>query len=260
MAALHNPNRNHLLAALPQAEFERLLPHLELVPMPLGEVLCKYNNKLQYVYFPTTAIVTLHYVMENGASGGIAEVGNDGMLGVSLFMGGNALPCAALVITAGYGYRLKAALLLDEFNRGGAMQHLLLCYTQALLTQTSQTIACNRHHSLDQQLCRWLLLTLDRQSSNELILTHELVAYIIGVRREGITKAAKKLQQAGIIRYSRGRITVLDRCGLEDLACECYDSVKQELGRLVLRNPDSRHSADHATNWSRIKIQPSLST
>jgi len=236
MAVSHNPHHNHLLAALPVAEFKRLSPHLELVYMPLGEVLCESGGKLQHVYLPTTSIVSLHYVMENGATAGIAEVGNEGMLGIALFMGGNTTPCEASVMTAGYGYRLQAQLLMEEFDRGGPMQRLLLRYTQVLITQTSQTAACNRHHSLDQQLCRWLLLTLDRQSSNELILTQELVANMLGVRREGITEAAGKLQQAGIIRYRRGHITVLDRSGLEDHACECYEVVKRESDRLLGRD------------------------
>lgn len=232
----HNSNHNHLLAALPVAEFKRLSPHLELAYMPLGEVLCESGGNLQHAYFPTTSIVSLHYDMEDGATAGIAEVGNEGMLGISLFMGGNTTPCGAFVMTAGYGYRLRAPLLMEEFNRGGPLQHLLLRYTQALMTQTSQTAACNRHHSVGQQLCRWLLLILDRQPSNELVLTQELVANILGVRREGITEAAGKLQQAGIISYRRGHITVLDRSGLEDHACECYEVVKRESDRLLGRN------------------------
>jgi CRP-like cAMP-binding protein len=236
MAAAHNPNHNHLLAALPATEFEHLFPHLELVHLPLGEVICESGGKLQHVYFPTTSIVSLHCVMENGAVAGIAEVGNEGMLGIALFMGGNTMPSRAFVMTEGYAYRLRAQFLLEEFDFAGAMQHLLLRYSQALITQTSQTAACNRHHSVEQQLCRWLLLILDRQSSNELILTQELVANTLGVRREGITEAAGKLQQAGYIRYRRGHITVLDRTGLEDHACECYDVVKREFDRLLGRN------------------------
>ncbi|MDO8312197.1 MAG: Crp/Fnr family transcriptional regulator [Sideroxyarcus sp.] len=232
MAASHNLNHNHLLAALPVAEFKCLHPHLELVHMPIGEVLCDSGGNLRHAYFPTTSIVSLHYVMENGAMAGIAEVGNEGMLGTAIVMGGNTAPCGAFVMTAGYGYRLRAPLLMEEFNRGGPMQRLLLRYTQALMTQASQTAVCNRHHSMDQQLCRWLLLTLDRQPSNELALTQELLANMLGVRREGITEAAGKLQQAGIISYRRGHITVLDRSGLEDHACECYEVVKRESDRL----------------------------
>jgi len=236
MAVSHNPNHNHLLAALPVAEFKRLSPHLELVHMPLGEALCESGGNLQYVYFPTTSIVSLHYVMENGASAGVAEVGNEGILGTAIVMGGNTTPCGAFVMTAGYGYRLRAQLLMEELNRGGSLQRLLLRYAQALMTQTSQTAVCNRHHSVGQQLCRWLLLILDRHPSNELVLTQELVASMLGVRREGITEAAGKLQQAGIISYRRGHITVLDRSGLEDHACECYEVVKRESDRLLGRN------------------------
>lgn len=231
MATPHNPN--HLLDALTPSESARLSPHLELVPMSLGEVICESGGKLPYVYFPTTSIVSLQYVMEDGASAEIAGVGNEGILGVSLFMGGNTTPSRAQVRAAGYGYKLRAQLLMDEFDRGGSLQHLLLRYTQALMAQTSQTAACNRHHSVEQQLCRWLLLTLDRQSSTELILTQELVAGMLGVRREGITEATGKLQQAGFIHNRRGHITVLDRSGLEDHACECYDVVKQEFDRLL---------------------------
>ena len=228
-----NPNQNHLLAALPTAEFERIAPHLELVAMPLGEVLCESGGQLQHVYFPTTAIVSLHYVMENGASSEIAGVGNEGMLGVSLFMGGNTTPSRAIVQTAGHGYRLKARLMIEEFNRTGLMMRLMLRYTQALITQISQTAVCNRHHSVEQQLCRWLLLTLDRLPSNELTMTQELIASMLGVRREGITETAGNLQRAGLISYRRGHITVLDRSGLESHACECYNVVKKEFHRLL---------------------------
>jgi CRP-like cAMP-binding protein len=229
----HSPNQNHLVAALPTAEFERLAPHLELVVMPLGEVLYESGGKLQHVYFPTTAIVSLQYIMENGASAEIAGVGNEGILGISLFMGGETTPSRAVVQTAGYGYRLKAHLMMQEFNRAGPMMRLLLRYTQALITQVSQTAACNRHHSVEQQLCRWLLLTLDRLPSNELTMTQELIAGMLGVRREGITEAAGYLQQAGCIRYRRGHITVLDRSGLESRVCECYAVVKKEHDRLL---------------------------
>lgn len=234
----HSPNQNYLLAALPTAEFEQIAPHLELVAMPLGEVLYESGGQLQHAYFPTTAIVSLHYVTESGSSSEIAGVGNEGALGIALFMGGNTTPSRAIVQTAGYGYRLKARLLMQEFNRAGgrragAMQHLLLRYTQALITQISQTAVCNRHHSVEQQLCRWLLLTLDRLPSNELTMTQELIASMLGVRREGITEAAGKLQQAGVISYRRGHITVLDRSGLESRVCECYAVVKDEYDRLL---------------------------
>src|SRR5471030_1062158 len=206
----HSPNQNHLLAALPTAEFERLAPHLELVPMLLGDTLYEPGGQLQHAYFPTSAIVSLLYVMESGASAEIAGVGNEGVLGISLFMGGDTTPSSTVVQTAGHGYRLQAKLLKEEFNRAGLVQGLLLRYTQALVTQMFQTAACNRHHSIEQQLCRWLLLTLDRLPSNELIMTQELVAAALGVRREGITEAAGKLQRAGLIRYRRGHIAVLE--------------------------------------------------
>jgi len=233
MDALQSPNQNYLLAALPTAEFERIAPHLELVAMPLGEVLYESGGQLQHAYFPTTAIVSLHYVLENGASSEIAGVGNEGVLGISLFMGGNTTPSRAIVQTGGYGYQLKARLLMEEFNRAGLMMHLMLRYTQALITQISQTAVCNRHHSVEQQLCRWLLLTIDRLPSNELTMTQELIASMLGVRREGITEAAGHLQQTGYIRYRRGHITVLDRSGLESRVCECYAVVKNEFDRLL---------------------------
>ena len=233
MSLPHNPNQNHLLAALPAAEFERLAPHLQLVPMLLGETLYEPGGLLQHVYFPTTAIVSLLYNLESGSSAGIAGVGNEGILGISLFMGGDTTPSSAVVQTAGHGYRLQAKLLKEEFSRGGLVQRLLLRYTQALVTQMFQTAACNRHHSIEQQLCRWLLLTLDRLPSNDLIVTQELVASTLGVRREGITEAAGKLQRAGFIRYRRGHISVLERSGLETHACECYAVVKKEFARLL---------------------------
>jgi CRP-like cAMP-binding protein len=252
VAIMSTPNQNHLLAALPAEILERISPHLELISMPLGEVLCESGGQLQYVYFPTTAIVSLHYVMENGASTEIAGVGNEGVLGISLFMGGNTTPSRATVQTAGYGYRLKGRLLMEEFNRAGgrrtgALQNLLLRYTQALITQMSQTAVCNRHHSVEQQLCRWLLLTLDRLPSNELTMTQELIAGMLGVRREGITEAAGHLQQAGFIRYRRGHITVLDRSGLESRVCECYTVVKNEYDRLLcdVRKRQKLPSASH---------------
>ena len=230
---VHNPSQNHLLAALPTAEFEPLAAHLELVPLLLGQMLYEPDGQLQHAYFPTTAIVSLHYVMESGASAESAGVGNEGVVGISLFMGGNTTPSSAVVQTAGHAYRLGRHLLLQEFNRGGLLQRLLLRYTQALITQMAQAAVCNRHHSLEQQLCRWLLLTLDRMPTNELVMTQELVASMLGVRREGITEAAGNLQRAGLISYRRGHISVIDRAGLETHACECYAVVKKELSRLL---------------------------
>lgn len=229
----HDPNQNHLLAALLDAEFDRLAPDLELTPMLLGDVLYESGGKLQYVYFPTTAIVSLHYELENGGSSEIAGVGNEGVLGISLFMGGDSTPSRAIVQTGGHGYRLRAQVLMDEFNRAGPVMRLLLRYTQALITQMSQTAVCNRHHSVEQQLCRWLLLTLDRLPSNELTITQQLIANMLGVRREGVTEAAGKLQANGLIRYRRGHITVLNRSGLERQVCECYEVVKKEFARLL---------------------------
>ncbi len=228
-----SPRQNHLLDALPAAEFDRLAPHLELIPMKLGAVLYEPGAQMRYVYFPTTSIVSLLYVLEDGASAEIAIVGNEGILGIALFMGGETTPSRAVVQSAGYGYRLRAQLLKNEFGRFGPMLHLLLRYTQALITQMAQTAVCNRHHSVDQQLCRWLLLSLDRLASNELSMTQELIANMLGVRREGVTEAAGKLQDAGLIRYQRGAITVLDRPGLEARSCECYQVVKAEFDRLL---------------------------
>src|SRR5512132_2186835 len=233
MSSPHSPRQSHLLAALPAAEFDRLSPHLELVPMPLGEALYESGGHLNHVYFPTTSIVSLLYVLADGASAEIAVVGNEGILGISLFMGGETTPSRAVVQSAGYGFRLKAQLLQQEFNRAGPVQHLLLRYTQALITQMAQTAVCNRHHSVEQQLCRWLLLSLDRLSSSELIMTQELIANMLGVRREGVTEAAGHLQAAGLIRYQRGKITVIDRRGLERRSCECYQVVKREFDRLL---------------------------
>jgi len=229
----HSPNQNHLLAALPAEIVERIAPHLELIPLLLGQVLYESGGQLHHVYFPTSAILSLNYIMENGASAEIAGVGNEGVLGVSLFMGGNTTPSRATVQTGGHGYRLKGRVLLDEFNRAGPLMHLMLRYTQALMTQMSQTAACNRHHSMEQQLCSWLLLTLDRLPSNELTMTQELIASMLGVRREGITETAGNLQRAGLIKCRRGHITVLDRSGLESHACECYNVVKKEFHRLL---------------------------
>jgi CRP-like cAMP-binding protein len=228
-----SPHQNHLLDALPAGDYERLASHLELIPMNLGDVLYESGARLRYVYFPTTSIVSLLYVMEDGASAEIAIVGNEGILGISLFMGGDTTPSRAVVQSAGHGFRLKAELLKNEFGRFGPTMHLLLRYTQALITQMAQTAVCNRHHSVDQQLCRWLLLSLDRLASNELSMTQELIANMLGVRREGVTDAAGKLQDAGLIRYSRGKITVLDRPGLEARSCECYQVVKTEFDRLL---------------------------
>jgi CRP-like cAMP-binding protein len=233
MPGPHDPRQNHLLAALPADEYARLLPDLEWVPTPLGHVLYEPGVKMRHVYFPTTSIVSLLYVMEDGASAEIAVVGNEGVVGVSLFMGGESTTSRAVVQSEGHAYRLKAQLLKDEFFRAGPMQRLLLRYTQALLTQMAQTAVCNRHHSLDQQFCRWLLLSLDRLSSNELAMTQELIANMLGVRREGVTEAAGNVQRAGLIHYNRGRITVLDRPGLEARACECYAVVKKEFDRLL---------------------------
>lgn len=233
MSAIDSPLQNHLLAALPGVDYERLESHLKRVPLNLGEVLYESGSTLRHVYFPTDSIVSLLYMLENGASAEIAVVGNEGIIGVSLFMGGETTPSRAVVQSAGYAYRLTGQILKEEFIRAGAMQHLLLRYTQALLTQMAQTAVCNRHHSLDQQLCRWLLLSLDRLSSNALVMTQELIANMLGVRREGVTEAAGKLQQAGLIEYTRGRITVLNRAGLEERTCECYAVVKRESDRLL---------------------------
>lgn len=233
MATPPDPRKNHLLATLPDAEWRRWLPQLESVDMPLGQVLYESGNTLSHVYFPTTAIVSLLYVMENGSSAEIAVVGNEGIVGISLFMGGESTPSRAVVQSAGQGWRLQAQMMKDEFNRAGPVLHLLLRYTQALITQMAQTAVCNRHHSLDQQLCRWLLLSLDRLQGNELVMTQELIANMLGVRREGVTEGALKLQKAGLIRYARGRITVLDREGLEKRTCECYAVVKKEYERLL---------------------------
>ena len=238
MSSKNDPNQNHLLAAMLDAEFARLSPHLELVPMKLGDVLYESGGKLQHVYFPTTSIVSLHYLLENGGSSEIAGVGNEGILGVSLFMGGNTTPSRAIVQTGGFGYRLPVLVLMEEFNRAGPVMRLLLRYTQALLTQMAQTAVCNRHHSVEQQLCRWLLLTLDRLPSNDLTMTQELIANMLGVRREGVTEAAGRLQGYGYISYRRGHITVLNRVGLEGDVCECYAVVKKEFARLL---SDVRH-------------------
>ena len=228
-----DPRQNQLLAALPDAEWQRWEPQLELVDLPLGGVLYESGASMQYLYFPTDAIVSLLYVLENGASAEIAVVGFEGVVGVSVFMGGGSTPSRAVVQSAGRGYRLRADAVKDEFERAGPVMHLMLRYTQALITQMSQTAVCNRHHSLDEQLCRWLLLSLDRLQGSELVMTQELIANMLGVRREGVTEAATKLQRAGLISYARGRISVLNRPELEKRTCECYAVVKQEYDRLL---------------------------
>ena len=227
------PIENHLLAALPVDVQTRLFPRLELIPLPLGKVLYESGDALRYVYFPTDAIVSLLYVMESGASAEISVVGNEGLIGVAVFMGGESTPSRAIVQSAGSAYRLPGQPLKDEFSRHGDLLLLILRYTQALITQMSQTAVCNRHHSIDQQLCRWLLLSLDRLPDNKLVMTQELIANMLGVRREGVTDAAGKLQRLNIIEYSRGHITVLDRPRLEKLSCECYAVVKKETDRLL---------------------------
>jgi CRP-like cAMP-binding protein len=230
---IDSPRLNHLLNALSLAEYERLLPNLEPVELSLSQVLYESGGPLRYAYFPTTCIVSLLYVLENGASAEIAVVGNDGIIGVALFMGGGSMPNRAVVQSAGRAYRLKVKQVMQEFNRYGEMLHLLLRYTQSLITQMAQTAVCNRHHTVDQQLCRWLLLSLDRLPSNQLKMTQELIANMLGVRREGVTEAAGKLQQAGLIQYSRGLIIVVDRAGVEVRVCECYQVVKTESDRLL---------------------------
>lgn len=237
MCTPHQPQQNFLFRALPHEARERVFPYLELVDMPLGHVLYESGRTLQHVYFPTDSIISLLYVMENGASAEIAVVGNEGMIGVALFMGGETTPSRAIVQSAGHAYRLKGYLLKQEFARSGALQHLLLRYTQALITQMAQTAVCNRHHTVDQQLCRWLLLSLDRLPSNNLVMTQELIANMLGVRREGVTEAAGKLQARGLIKYKRGRITVLDRPALEKASCECYAVVKHEFDHLLPKVP-----------------------
>lgn len=232
-STLHSPQQNHLLAALPQADFDLFAQQLELVTMPLGQMLYEPGTQLRHAYFPTTSIVSLHYVTETGASAETAGVGNEGVVGISLFMGGDTTSSSSVVQTAGHAYRLDRHMLQREFARAGALQRLLLRYTQALMTQMAQSAVCNRHHSVEQQLCRWLLLTMDRVPARELVMTQELVASMLGVRRESVTEAAGNLQTAGHIRYRRGHIAVLERHGLEARACECYGVVKKELDRLL---------------------------
>ena len=233
MALAPDPKKNRLLAALPLADLQRWQPQLETVEMPLGKVLYESGRTLSHVYFPTTAIVSLLYVLEDGASAEIAVVGNEGVVGIALFMGGESTPSRAVVQSAGQGLRLNARTVKQEFELAGPVMHLLLRYTQALITQMAQTAVCNRHHSLDEQLCRWLLLSLDRLQGTQLVMTQELIANMLGVRREGVTEAALKLQKAGLIRYARGHITVIDRDGLERRTCECYGVVKKEYDRLL---------------------------
>jgi CRP-like cAMP-binding protein len=233
MTVNHTPQQNHLFRALPADARERVFPHLELVEMPLAHVLYESGDVMSHVYFPTDSIISLLYVMQNGASAEIAVVGNEGIIGIALFMGGETTPNRAVVQSAGYAYRLKGTVLKKEFHRSGALQHLLLRYTQGLLTQMAQTAVCNRHHTVSQQLCRWLLLSLDRLPTNKLTMTQELIANMLGVRREGVTEAAGKLQDLGLISYKRGRITVLDRPALETACCECYGVVRREFERLL---------------------------
>jgi CRP-like cAMP-binding protein len=231
--ALPNPRKNLLLDALSASELKRIRPHLEPVQMPLGEVIYESGRHIDHVYFPADSIVSLLYVLENGASAEIAVVGNDGVVGISLFMGGETTPSRAVVQSAGHAFRMPGAIMKQEFTRGGTMQHLMLRYTQALITQMAQTAVCNRHHSVDQQLCRWLLLSIDRLAAPEITMTQELIANMLGVRREGVTEAAGKLQKAGVISYRRGHIKVLDRAKLEALSCECYEVVRRESMRLL---------------------------
>jgi len=255
MPSPDTPQQNHLLAALPATEFERLNEELELIWMPIGKVLHDSGDRLQYAYFPTTSIVSLMYVTEEGGTAEVALIGNDGMIGIALFMGGETMPNRAVVLCAGYAYRLPKKALESEMRRAegrrqGALTHLLLRYSQALVTQTAQTAVCNRHHTLPQQLCRWLLFSIDRSPSNELLMTQELIANMLGVRREGVTEAAGKLQAARVIRYNRGHITVLDRKGLEARSCECYEVVSKEYARLLPR-PESTHGRVGAGAGSR---------
>ena len=232
-AAADSPKENRLLAAMPASDYQSLLPLLERVPMPLGQAVYESGGPQAHVYFPTSSIVSLLYVLENGATAEIAVTGNDGLVGIALFMGGESTPSRAVVQSAGHGFRLRASVLKKEFKRGGALQHLLLRYTQALITQMTQTAVCNRHHSVDQQLCRWLLLSLDRLSGNKLVMTQELIANMLGVRREGVTEAAGKLQADGLIEYRRGKIMIVDRRRLEKRVCECYEVVRREYDRLL---------------------------
>jgi CRP-like cAMP-binding protein len=247
MTGTSHPQQNHILDALPQPERDRLFPHLKLVALPLGKVLYESGDTLRHIYFPTDSIISLLYVLEDGASAEIAVVGNEGAIGVALFMGGETTTNRAIVQSAGFAYRLTGARLKEEFGRHGELLHILLRYTQALITQMAQTAVCNRHHTVDQQLCRWLLLSLDRLPSADLTMTQELIANMLGVRREGVTEAAGKLQKLGVITYQRGHITVLDRPRLEQLCCECYAVVKKETDRLLPLHPLHLHSEQPLT-------------
>jgi CRP-like cAMP-binding protein len=257
--ARDGPDQNHLLAALPEEILERISPYLELTTKRVGDVIYESGDRLQHIYFPTSAIVSLQYVMENGASAEIAGVGNEGVLGVALFMGCDTTPCRATVQTAGSIVRLNSRLMMEEFNRAGPMMRLMLRYTQSLIAQVSQTTGCNRHHSIEQQLCRWLLLTLDRLPSNELTMTQELIASMLGVRREGVTEAAGNLQRAGLINYHRGHITVLDRARLEAHSCECYSVVKKEHKRLLNDVAERPEYSSAAFARSPVMTQVSMS-
>ena len=256
MHTLYDPRQNHIVAALPAVDYGRLFEHLELVPMIFGQVLGESGGQMHHVYFPTTTIVSSFYVLEDGASAEFSVIGNEGVVGVSLFMGGEATPSRYVVHGAGYAYRIKRKVILDEFNRAGPMQSLLLRHTQSLLTQIAQTAVCNRYHSIDQQLCRCLLMRLDRSTSSELVLTQELIAGVLGVRREGITEAAGKLQKAGLIEYRRGHITVLDRAGMEERVCECYAAEKTESDRLlngVRAWAPTTHIVEHLPTRPRLR-------
>jgi len=257
-SARQSPRQNRLLAALPAQDYARLLPHLELVPMPRGWVLYESGDAQGHVFFPTTSIVSNCYVMEDGSSAQIAVAGDEGVIGVALFMGGQSTPSRAVVYSAGYGYRLGSSVLKAEFTQGGALQRLLLRYTQALMTQTAQTAVCNRHHSVEQQLCRLLLLSLDRLAFSEMTLSHELIADMLGVRREGVTEAAGKLRAAGLIDYGRGHITAFDRQKLEAGVCECYQVVKSEYERLLPEVPSP--SPWNPSKLSRVTARNSPSS
>lgn len=257
MVVAISPRANHLLAALPDAELHTLIPDLESVALPLGQVMYESGNTMSHAYFPTTSIVSLLYVMESGASAEIGVVGSEGLVGISLFMGGGSTPSRAVVQSAGHGFRLKSRIIKEQFDRSGPLMNLFLRYTQALITQMTQTAACNRHHSLDQQLCRWLLLSLDRLDGPHLVMTQELIANMLGVRREGVTEAALKLQRAGLIRYARGHIEVLERRGLEERSCECYKVVKDEYDRLLPPRKAKEVPQGHARVAPGAKAQDS---
>lgn len=255
-----SPKYNNLLNSLTPEEYERIFPNLELIEMPLGHILYESGEKLNYIYFPMDCIVSLLYVMENGSSAEIAVVGFEGAIGIAHFMGGHTMPNRAVVQSAGYCYRMRPNPFMLEFDRHGGMLHLMLKYTQALITQMAQTAVCNRHHSIDQQLCRWLLLSLDRLTTNDLAMTQELIANMLGVRREGVTEAAGKLQRAGLIQYCRGHITVLDRLGLEARVCECYQVVKKEFNRLLPVSKRPEIPSDHISSTRHLKIHAAKNT